>query len=107
MREEQVDELLNKWYDLKETIKQLENKMDEYKEKATQIMREQNTTVLSNDKYNLEKKETSRMTISLADIKEEEIKRRYAKTNVYSCFYISKKGEKKKRSRNRSPKKIK
>lgn len=106
MRDDQVNELLTKWYDLKETIKQLENKMDEYKEKATELMSEQNTSVLTNDKYILEKKETTRMSISLADIKDEEIKRKYAKTTVFSSFYISKKGEKKKRSRSRKKKSV-
>lgn len=98
---EQVDELLTKWYDLKETIRQLESKMDVYKEKAIHLMNEQNTNILSNGTYSLEKKESKRTTISLADIEEEDIKRKYAKTNVYTCFYITKKGEKKKRSRSR------
>lgn len=107
---EQVDELLSKWYELKDTIKQLESKMDDYKEKAKILMEEQNTSLLSNNIYTLEKKESKRTTISLADIEEEDIKRKYAKTSTYSCFYISKKGEVKKRSRSRrirSPKKIK
>ena len=55
---DQVNELLNKWYDLKTTIKGLEKKMDEYKERAEALMLQRSTTELTNGVYKLEKKET-------------------------------------------------
>lgn len=95
-----VDELLSKWYDLKETINKLETKMKEYKLVAEQLMSKNNTTELKNKEYVLEKKELTRRTVNKEQLPVE-IWNKYSKEQVYNSFYISKVGEKK-RSRRRS-----
>jgi hypothetical protein len=51
--------------------------------------------------YMVEKKEMKRRTISKDDMPEE-LWRRYSRENTYDCYYVTKIGEKKKRSMRRS-----
>ena len=102
----EVDELLSKWYDLRETINKLENKMKEYKMLADELMKKNDTTELKNKEYSLEKKQLTRRTVSKEQLPPE-IWKQYSKEHVYNTFYISKVGEKKisvRRSRSRSKK---
>ena len=100
----EVDDLLTKWFDLKETITKLESKMKEYKVVGEQIMIKNNTDELKNKIYCLKKKEITRSSISKDDLPDE-IWERYSKKNTFSSFYISKNDSK--RSRKRSVRKQK
>ena len=100
---EKVDELLNKWYELKRTIKTLENKMEEYKTVATQLMIDNDTNKLENGVYRLEQKDMTRTSIALSELPPE-IRSQYSKLHTYKSFYIS---EINKIRRSRSPNKEK
>ena len=98
-----IDELLNKWFELKSTIKSLENKMDEYKNVASQLMFDNDTNKLENGVYRLEQKEMTRTSIALSELPSE-IRNQYSKLHTYKSFYIS---EINKIRRSRSPNKEK
>ena len=102
---EEIDELLTKWYDLKETISSLEMKMKEYKSVAEGIMEKDNSTELKNKIYQLQKITFKRHTMT-KEKTPEEIWNKYAQEHICNSFYITKIGEKK-RSRSRSIKKNK
>ena len=102
---DEIDELLTKWYDLKETINSLETKMKEYKSVAEAIMEKNNSTELRNKIYQLQKKTFKRHTMT-KEKTPEEIWNKYSQEHICNSFYITKIGDKKRsRSRNRSMKK--
>ena len=89
-----IENLLNKWYSAKQEISQLEKKIE-------------NTDEIASDNYILKRKELNRTTIGKKDLPED-IWDRYSKELFYNAFYISKKGEKKlRKSIKKSPKKEK
>ena len=104
MNETNVDNLLEKWYEAKQQINDLESKIDKYKRIAENIMEHKNVESLMNDKFLLQKKDINKTTISKKDLPID-IWNKYSKENFYSAFYISKANEKKKRSIRRSKKK--
>jgi hypothetical protein len=101
------NELLSKWYDLKETISKLEIKLDEFKSHANDIMESRKTDTISNEKFVLQKREMTRRNITKNDLPEH-IWQQFSKETVCSAFYLTKKGEKRKspstKRRFRSPK---
>jgi hypothetical protein len=102
---DEIDELLSKWYDLKETINNLENKMKEYKVVAEKLMEKNNTSELKNRIYQLQKKTFTRHTMT-KEKTPTEIWNQYSQEHVCNSFYITKIGEKRRsRSRTRSVKK--
>jgi hypothetical protein len=104
MNETNVDNLLEKWYEAKQQINDLESKIDKYKRIAENIMEHKNVETLMNDKFTLHKKDINKTTISKKDLPIE-IWNKYSKENFYSAFYISRTNEKKKRSIRKSKKK--
>jgi hypothetical protein len=98
-------ELLEKWYDAKQQISELEDKIEKYKKIADNIMDHKNTDTLSCDKYTLSKKDMNKTSISKKDLPIE-IWEKYSKESFYSAFYLSKNNEKRKRSVKRSKKRV-
>lgn len=90
IRENDVAELLNHWYETKNEIKQLEKKMEKYKKLAIKIMDQRQTDQLHNNHYILKKKEISR-TILLKQNIPIQIWKEYSTTNKSESYYISKK----------------
>ena len=105
MNETNVDNLLEKWYEAKQQIIDLEGKIDKYKRIAENIMEHKNVETLINDKFVLHKKDINKTTISKKDLPID-IWDKYSKELFYSAFYISKANEKKKRSIRKSKKRI-
>ena len=102
-----IENLLNKWYSAKQELSQLEKKIEKYKVLAENLMNKENTDEISSDNYILKRKELNRTTIGKKDLPED-IWDRYSKELFYNAFYISKKGEKKlRKSIKKSPKKEK
>jgi hypothetical protein len=98
-------ELLERWYETKQQISALEEKIEKYKKMADNIMDHKNTDTLSSDKYVLSKKDMNKTSISKKDLPID-IWEKYSKESFYSAFYISKINEKRKRSVKRSKKRI-
>lgn len=84
-----VETFLNKWYELKETIANLEKTMDTYKAMAEKLMSRKRTNVLVNTHFVLNKKEMSRLSVSKKDLPEP-IWNQYAKRNTFNAYYIKK-----------------
>jgi hypothetical protein len=59
---EEIDNLLTRWYETKEEIAILENKCIKYKKLADKIMSENGKDTISNSKYTLQKKRISRFS---------------------------------------------
>ena len=60
MNETNVDNLLEKWYEAKQQINDLESKIDKYKRIAENIMEHKNVETLMNDKFTLHKKDINK-----------------------------------------------
>lgn len=93
MEDDDIENLLNKWYHSKQELSQLEKKIEKYKTIAENLMNKENTDVIKSDKYILQRKEMNRTTIGKKDLPED-IWNRYSKELFYNAFYISKKQEK-------------
>jgi hypothetical protein len=90
--DEDINNLLDKWYEAKQEISSLEKKIEKYKLYVEDIMNKRNIDVLSSDKITVQRKEQNRTTISKKDLPSD-IWDRYCKELFYNVFYISKKNK--------------
>jgi len=102
--EDDIENLLSKWYNAKQELFQLEKKIEKYKVLAENLMNKENIDVIKSEKYILQRKEMNRTTIGKKDLPED-IWNRYSKELFYNAFYISKKNEKSRKKKS-SRKKI-
>ena len=102
--EDDIENLLNKWYNAKQELFQLEKKIEKYKVLAENLMNKENIDIIKSEKYILQRKEMNRTTIGKKDLPED-IWNRYSKELFYNAFYISKKNEKSRKKKS-SRKKI-
>ena len=86
---EDIDNLLSKWYETKEEIALLENKCIKYKKLADKIMNDSEKNTIANSKYSLQRKQISKSTLSKNDVPSD-LWDKYSKRTSYSAFYISK-----------------
>ena len=93
---EDIDNLLTKWYETKEEIAILENKCIKYKKIADRIMNDNGQNTISNSKYTLQKKRISKSTLGKNDVPGD-VWDKYSKRTSYDAFYISKIKDKKKK----------
>ena len=90
---EDIDTLLEKWYETKQQIALLEKKCDKYKKYAEKIMNNSDISQLSNNLYTLTKREMSRDVLSKDDLPKE-IWNKYSRNISYPMYLIKKKKEK-------------
>ena len=88
-----IENLLNKWYSSKQELSQLEKKIEKYKNIAENLMNKENSDVIISNNFILKRKELNRTTIGKKDLPQD-IWDRYSKELSYNAFYISKKDEK-------------
>lgn len=93
MDNDDIDNLLNRWYDAKQQISELEKKIEKYKTFAEKFMDSKQIDSISNDKFTLQRKEMNRTSLGKKDLPPE-IWDRYAKESFFNAFYISKKKDK-------------
>ena len=96
--EENIDDILENWYNAKNQITKLENDIILYKKKCDLIMDKKNIDVIVNKTYVLKKKEMNRTTISKKDLPID-IFNRYSKESFCNAFYITKINEKRSTSK--------
>jgi hypothetical protein len=96
--DEDINNLLDKWYEAKQEISSLEKKIEKYKLYVEDIMNKRNIDVLSSYKITVQRKEQNRTTISKKDLPSD-IWDRYCKELFYNVFYISKKNNKIRKSK--------
>lgn len=100
MSNDDIDNLLEKWYNAKLQISQLENKLNSFKVYAEKYMDKNNVDVIKNSIYSLDRRHINKTTISKKDLPPD-IWDTYSKENFYSSFYINKISERRKRSRSK------
>lgn len=88
--DEDISILLKQWDETRETISELEKKMEKYKRLASRFMLKKNTTELVYGKYVLKQKKLSRETISKKDLPKD-IWKMYSKNIEYDAYYLRKK----------------
>lgn len=94
-----INILLDEYYHAKDRLRNLENIIDEYKDKIDEEMDRKGIEYLETPDYYIERKQMSSETLKKADCPKEvwvECSTRHS----YSALYIKKKGEKR---RSRSP----
>jgi hypothetical protein len=90
-----IDTLLDKWYDTKEQIGILEKKLEKYKKYAERIMDNEDKDELSNFNYKLTRRNMSRTTLSKEDMPKD-IWNKYARNINYPMYILRKNKEDKK-----------
>lgn len=90
-----IENLLNKWYSAKQELSMLEKKIEKYKILAENLMNKENVDVLTSNNYILKRKEINKTTIGKKDLPID-IWNKYSKESFYNAFYISNKPEEKK-----------
>jgi hypothetical protein len=93
-----MEELVKNWYEAKEELVKLENKIKDYKLQA-QVYMKQNKEWKGKD-YTLEIKEMKRRVTSRDDFPDDMMWKAYSHETSFDCYYIYKAGEKR---RSRSP----
>ena len=89
-----VDILLNKWYETKEQIIELEKKLEKYKRYSEKIMNETSSEELSNEIYVLNRRYMCRTTLSKDDIPSE-LWSKYSRNIKYPMYTLKKRKNKK------------
>jgi hypothetical protein len=105
MSNSDIDSLLENWYNTKSQITSLEKKLEKYKEFAEQILDKMGEDKISSKDYTLKRIGINKTSISKADLPPD-IFEQYSKELFYNSYYLTKKGEKVKRSRSKKAKKI-
>ena len=94
-----INTLLDEYYHAKDRLRELENIIDEYKDKIDEEMNDRETEYLETQEYYIERKQMSSETLKRADCPKE-VWTECSTRHSYSALYIKKKGEKR---RSRSP----
>ena len=89
---EEINTLIDKWYETKTQISSLEAKLDKYKKYVSKIMDNNNTNSISNKKYKISRKKMSRDIISKKDIPTD-LWSKYSKKTTYDSYYLTKEKE--------------
>ena len=93
-----LEHLLEEFYHAKDRLKELEDIVNEYKDKIENEMDIQRQEYLETDEYYIERKRLSTETLKKSDCPAE-IWNEYSTRHSYTGLYIKKKGEKRRRSR--------
>ena len=97
-----MDQLLEEYYHTKEKIKDLEDILVQYKNRIEDEMDDTNNEYIETRDYLVERKKMSTETLKKADCPRE-VWNEYATRHTFNALYIKKKGERRRRSRSRSP----
>lgn len=84
----ELEKILEKWYECKEKMKLLEERIGKYKGLIEAEMSEGKTSTITGARYRVSKRVLSRDTLSKKDVPEE-VWRRYAKRSSFPAFYLS------------------
>lgn len=94
-----IDELLETWYNTKLQISVLEKKCEKFKRYCEKIMDEMDKNTLSSDEYSLKRTMLTKTTVSKKDLPKD-IWNKYCSETSYTAFYLKpKKFKKKSRSK--------
>jgi hypothetical protein len=94
-----LEHLLEEFYHAKDRLKELEDIINEYKDKIEDEMDRERLEYLETDNYYVERRKMSSETLKKSDCPKE-VWNEYATRHSYTGLYIKKKGEKR---RSRSP----
>lgn len=83
------DEILQKWYEAKEKVAQLEKRIDKYKKIIDHKMNKQNTNKLTYKNYSVNRRNSVRTSVCKADLPTD-IWSKYCSRTSFSVFTVSK-----------------
>lgn len=86
--EKDIEDLLEKWHQAKQSISELETKCDKYKKLAEKILTTSGTSSISSSGYKLSKKNMSRETLAKKDVPNE-VWNKYSRKVQYSAYYLT------------------
>jgi hypothetical protein len=81
--------LLDRWYEAKQDLKDLEEKIEKYKKVATKLMKDSDSNVLSSNKYTLTRREMVSTRVLKADLPQD-LWKQFSTTSRYPAFYLAK-----------------
>ena len=87
MNSKDIDELLNKWYQTKKEISELEKKLDKYKKYAKSIMDDDESDEIKTSKFTLTRKNINKIVLTKKDVPPE-IYKKYASTSNFDMFTL-------------------
>lgn len=85
-----ISTILYNWYEIKKDIASLERKQQKYKQIITRYLDNQNSNTVSNSRYVLVRRYSTRETIKKSNVPPD-VWRRYAERTRFPSFYISEK----------------
>ena len=86
---EEINLLLDRWFQLKDEISNMETKLEKCKIIVENFMNKNNTNAITNGKVTVSRKDITRTSVSKKDLPEE-VFIKYAKDISYTAFHISK-----------------
>ena len=82
-----INELMDKWYKVKQEIMMLEKRCDKYKKYAEKMLDRLDSNSITGSDYSLKRVNTSRRTIGKADVPTD-IWSRYSRQVSYPVYYL-------------------
>jgi hypothetical protein len=84
---EDINELLEKWFNAKQNITSLEQQCEKYKKLADRIMNTKNTNTLSSNKFKVSRNKKTRSSLGKKDVPQN-IWNSYSKTSTFNTFHL-------------------
>ncbi len=84
-----TNKLLSEWYDIKKQISKLQSKEDEIKQTISNIMDDEDVSIIETNNYKVSRSYNKRTSLSKNSIPEE-LWKKYCKTIEYSTFSLKK-----------------
>lgn len=84
---EDMSVVLDKWYEIKKEIAELEKRLEKYKKIADKYFDYNDIDSISDEYFVLKKKEITKHTVSKKDLPRD-IWNKYAKESTYTAYYL-------------------
>lgn len=83
-----IDTLLEKWYDTKEKIAEMQKRLEKYKKLADKIMNSEDKESIVTRDFTLQRREMTRTTISKEDVPTD-IWNKYSHKCTFKSYYLT------------------
>ena len=90
MEQKDIETLLEKWYDMKQEISELETKCDKYKRCMERIMDNKGVDIISSSNHKLKRKQITRATLSKKNVPKD-LWDKYSRESTYPVYYLTEK----------------
>lgn len=90
MDSKDIETLLEKWFETKQKISELEEKCEKYKRCTERIMNNKDINEISTSFHKVKRREITRTSLSKKDVPKD-IWNKFSKENTYSVYYLTEK----------------